>query len=160
MTDDQPPTANDGPGKRPGNGHARGGVAQGGNGRPGDGADALARLGAALAFEPLARMSDHDEYRAAYEKYKAKEWDAEQWTAFRLRFGIYGQLQPGVKMIRIKLPGGILGSDGARTIARLNDAYAGGHKQIHVTTRQDIQLYFVPLDDTPDFVEELYAAGI
>jgi sulfite reductase (NADPH) hemoprotein beta-component len=130
-----------------------------GNGA-GNGCGVRTRRGAALEHEPLVRMSDYVEYRSAYEKYKAKEWDAEQWTAFRLRFGIYGQLQPGVQMIRIKIPGGILSIDGARAIARLNDRYAGGHKQIHVTTRQDIQLYFVPLDETPDFVGELYAAGL
>jgi sulfite reductase (NADPH) hemoprotein beta-component len=132
-----------------------------GNGRSdSNGSGRGARLAGVLAFEPLARMSDYEEYRAAYQRYKSGEWDAERWTAFRLRFGIYGQLQPGVQMIRIKIPGGILPFDHARAVARLNDEFAGGHKQIHVTTRQDVQLYFVPLDDTPEFVRELYGAGL
>ena len=121
-----------------------------GNGRPpngnGHGADGAkggshaARLSHVLEFEPFARMSDYEEYRDAHTRFKSGDWDAERWTAFRLRFGIYGQLQPGVQMCRLKLPGGIMSLDQARTIARINDKYAGGHKQIHVTTRQDIQL--------------------
>lgn len=114
----------------------------------------------ALEFEPLVQMSDYEEYADAYRRFKSGEWDAEQWTAFRLRFGIYGQLQPGVQMTRLKLPGGIMSFDQARAIARINDKYAGGPKHIHVTTRQDIQLYYVPLDDTPEFVRELYASGV
>ena len=114
----------------------------------------------ALEYEPLVQMADADEYGDAYRRYKAGEWDAEQWTAFRLRFGIYGQLQPGVQMTRLKLPGGIMSFDQARAIARINDKFAGGPKNIHITTRQDIQLYYVPLDETPDFVRELYAAGV
>jgi len=131
-----------------------------GNGQSAANGNGKGRLADVLDFEPLVRDSDYDAYRDGFARFKSGEWDAERWTAFRLRFGIYGQLQPGVQMCRLKLPGGILSFDQARAIARINDTYAGGHKQIHLTTRQDIQLYFVPLDDTPGFVRELYAAGV
>lgn len=121
--------------------------------------DGAGRLADVLEFEPFIRTSDYDEYSEGYRRFKSGEWDAERWTAFRLRFGIYGQLQPG-QMCRLKLPGGIMSFEQARTIARLNDKYAGGHKNIHLTTRQDIQLYSVATDDTPEFVRELYAGGV
>ena len=88
--------------------------------------------------EPLARLSDFEEYKAGYTKFISGEWDDEHWTAFRLRFGIYGQLQPGVQMIRIKLPGGILPTEWLRAIAAINRKYAKG--EAHITTRQDFQL--------------------
>jgi sulfite reductase beta subunit-like hemoprotein len=120
-----------------------------------------AELSRAVEFEPLARASDVEEYRDAFTRYKSGEWDVGRWTAFRLRFGIYGQIQPGVQMIRIKIPGGILPFACARTVARINRKYPrGGHGDIHVTTRQDIQLYFIPLDDTPAVVQELYTSGL
>lgn len=131
--------------------------ANGKNRKHGDGAGG--RLADVLEFEPFARMSDYEEYSDGYRRFKSGEWDAERWTAFRLRFGIYGQLQPG-QMCRLKLPGGIMPFDQARTIARLNEKYAGGHKNIHLTTRQDIQLYSIATDDTPEFVRELYAGGV
>lgn len=108
--------------------------------------------------EPLSRLADFEEYKAAYASFTSGEWDDERWTAFRLRFGIYGQLQPGVQMIRIKLPGGILPIEWLRSIAAINRKYAKG--DAHITTRQDFQLYFVPLERTPDLLEELYSAGL
>ncbi len=134
-----------------------------GDGSKGNGANGsshTASLADMLEFEPMARNSDYEEYRAAHQRFKSGEWDQERWTAFRLRFGIYGQLQPGVQMVRIKIPGGILSFDQARVVADVNEKFAGGPKHIHVTTRQDIQLYYIKTDDTPEFVRELYAGGV
>ena len=64
---------------------------------------------------------------------------------FRLQHGIYGQRQPGVNMVRIKIPFGGLTANQLRRIAEVADTYATGVG--HVTTRQDIQLHFVPLKD-------------
>jgi sulfite reductase (ferredoxin) len=64
---------------------------------------------------------------------------------FRLQHGIYGQRQPGVNMVRIKIPFGGLTANQLRRVAEMADTYATGVG--HVTTRQDIQLHFVPLKD-------------
>lgn len=110
------------------------------------------------AAEPLARLSDIAEFRDGYAKLKAGEWDAGKWQGYRLRFGVYGQLQPGVHMIRIKVPGGILPLNWARRVAEANRRWAGQH--IHVSTRQDLQIYFVKPDDVADCLEYLAEAGI
>ena len=62
---------------------------------------------------------------------------------FRLQYGIYGQRQPDVQMVRIKIPFGGLDANQLRRIAELTDIYGTGVG--HVTTRQDIQIHFVPL---------------
>lgn len=108
--------------------------------------------------EPLVRMSDLAEYRDALGKHLGGQWDDERWTAYRVRFGVYGQKQPGVQMVRIKIPGGILPVAWARTIAEANRRFAVG--DAHFTTRQDIQIYHVPLARSADLLEYLYSNGV
>ena len=108
--------------------------------------------------EPLVRLSDLAEYRQGLERHLAGQWDDERWTAYRVRFGVYGQRQPGVQMVRIKIPGGIVPTPWLKTLAAANRAFAQG--DAHITTRQDIQVYHVPLGRTPALLEELYANGI
>jgi sulfite reductase (NADPH) hemoprotein beta-component len=108
--------------------------------------------------EPLARPSDIVEFRAGYDKLKSGEWDAGKWQGYRLRFGVYGQLQPNVHMIRIKIPGGILPFAWARRVSEANRRWGGKH--IHISTRQDLQIYYVKPDDVPDVLEFLAEAGI
>lgn len=108
--------------------------------------------------EPLVRLSDLDEYRQGLEKHLDSQWDDERWTAYRVRFGVYGQKQPGVQMVRIKIPGGILPIAWARTIAQANRHFAVG--DAHFTTRQDVQIYHVPLARSADLLEFLYSNGV
>jgi sulfite reductase (ferredoxin) len=82
----------------------------------------------------------------------------EAFRKFRLTRGVYGQRQPGVQMIRIKLPHGRITSDQLIRIADLSDKYATGN--LHATTRQDIQLHFVKLADSPQLWADLEDADI
>lgn len=82
----------------------------------------------------------------------------EAFRKFRLTRGVYGQRQPGVQMIRIKLPHGRITADQLTRIADLSDKYATGN--LHATTRQDIQLHFVKLADSPQLWADLEDAGI
>ncbi len=108
--------------------------------------------------EPLARAEDAVAVREALARFRAGEWDEETWTAFRLRHGVYGQRQPGVQMVRIKVPGGILPFAWARAVAAANRAFA--KDDIHLTTRQDFQLYHVATDRVPDLLDSLAAASV
>lgn len=82
----------------------------------------------------------------------------EQFRKFRLARGVYGQRQAGVQMIRIKLPYGRITADQLIRIADVSDRYATGN--LHATTRQDIQLHFVKLADSPQLWADLEDAGI
>ncbi|PZX59832.1 sulfite reductase (ferredoxin) [Algoriphagus ratkowskyi] len=79
--------------------------------------------------------------------------DEEKFRSLRLARGIYGQRQPGVQMIRIKLPYGRVSSDQLRRICKVSDEYSTG--RLHITTRQDIQIHYVSLDRTPELWAEL-----
>ena len=77
---------------------------------------------------------------------------------FRLRHGVYGQRQAGVQMQRIKIPLGMLTTAQMERLADLAEEYADGVS--HVTTRQDIQLHFVDINDTPNLMRRLAEVGI
>jgi sulfite reductase (ferredoxin) len=61
-------------------------------------------------------------------------------------------------MMRIKIPFGGLDARQIETLADLAEEYSDGIS--HITTRQDIQLHFVHIDDTPDLMRRLAAVGI
>jgi len=63
---------------------------------------------------------------------------------------------PGMQ--RIKIPGGGLNAEQLETLAELAEEYSDGIA--HVTTRQDFQLHYVHIDDTPTLMRRLAAADI
>lgn len=79
--------------------------------------------------------------------------DEERFKLYRLTRGVYGQRQLGVQMFRIKLPYGSVTAEQLVRIADVSDKYATGN--LHITTRQDIQLHYVKLDDAPKVWQEL-----
>jgi sulfite reductase (ferredoxin) len=72
----------------------------------------------------------------------------EKFRSLRLARGIYGQRQQGVQMVRIKLPYGKMTLAQWKRIADVSDEFATGN--LHLTTRQDVQIHFVSLDRTPE----------
>ena len=77
---------------------------------------------------------------------------------FRLQYGIYGQRQAGVQMVRIKIPFGGITANQLRRVAELSERYTTGVG--HVTTRQDIQLHFAELKDVPSIMRGLAEVGL
>jgi sulfite reductase (ferredoxin) len=77
----------------------------------------------------------------------------EKFRSLRLARGVYGQRQQGVQMVRIKLPYGKMTLAQWKRIAAVSDEYSTGN--LHLTTRQDIQIHFVSLDRTPQMWTEL-----
>ena len=63
---------------------------------------------------------------------------------------------PGMQ--RIKIPYGKLTAEQLDTLSELAEEYSD--QILHITTRQDIQLHFIHIEDTPDLMRRLAAAGI
>ena len=82
----------------------------------------------------------------------------ERFRSFRLAHGIYGQRQPGVQMIRVKIPTGSLHGAQLALLADLVEEYSTG--SAHLTTRQDVQFYYVRLERVPDLLRRLAAGGL
>ena len=86
-------------------------------------------------------------------EFKGGSIDEEKFRSLRLARGVYGQRQPGVQMIRIKLPYGKVSSRQLRRISDVADEYSTG--RLHITTRQDIQIHYVDLERTPELWAQL-----
>ncbi|MGF1559872.1 MAG: nitrite reductase [Flavobacteriaceae bacterium] len=86
-------------------------------------------------------------------EFKEGKLDEEKFRSLRLARGVYGQRQPGVQMVRIKLPYGKVTSNQLRRICDVSDEYSTG--RLHITTRQDIQIHYVDLDRTPELWAQL-----
>jgi len=83
--------------------------------------------------------------------------------------GIYPQKQGGdAFMIRIKIPGGVLSAEQARTIGRIAVYFARGPEPnphfgnnfLDLTTRQDIQMHWIHMRDVPEIWRRLESVGM
>lgn len=102
--------------------------------------------------DPIVQKDIVDLERKIREFREGKIHD-EKFRSLRLARGIYGQRQPGVQMIRIKLPFGKVSFKQILRIADISDEYASSN--LHLTTRQDIQIHYVSLDRTPELWAKL-----
>jgi sulfite reductase beta subunit-like hemoprotein len=101
---------------------------------------------------------DIDEFVDGLHKFEKGEWTADQFRGFRLARGTYGQRQPDVNMLRVKIPQGILDGAQLRMLARVADEFSRGFG--HVTTRQNVQLHFVQLTRAADAMRLLDEVGL
>ena len=82
----------------------------------------------------------------------------EQFRPFRLKHGTYGQRQPGVQMLRVKVAAGVLKPSQLRVLARIADEYSTGRG--HLTTRENVQFHFVKLENVPAAMRLLADCGL
>lgn len=102
--------------------------------------------------------ADVNELLGKIDKFKNGQMDEDRFKAFRLTRGVYGQRQLGVHMFRLKLPYGKITAQQLRVVADLSVNY--GSSNLHLTTRQNIQLHYVKLDDSPKVYAALEEAGM
>ncbi len=107
---------------------------------------------------PPAILEEIETFEVEALRTLAGEVSPDLFKPFRLQYGIYGQRQPGVQMVRIKIPFGGITANQLRRVAELADRYATGVG--HVTTRQDIQMHFVELKDVPTIMRGLAEVGL
>ena len=124
-------------------------------------ADAAEDLVSPDQFEAAHQRIVRDEieiFRTKAAEFLAGSIPEDDFRPFRLKHGIYGQRQPGVQMVRCKIPGGLLTAAQADQMARIADEIAGGKG--HLTTRQNLQYHFVPLARVADLMHLLADVGL
>jgi len=78
---------------------------------------------------------------------------------FRLQHGAYGsRLQQNYSMVRIKIPSGEITPEQLEKIGTLSEAFSIG--SAHVSTRQNIQLHWVQLEDVSEIMRGLVEVGL
>src|SRR3954471_24659139 len=107
----------------------------------------------------FASDADIDEFVTTLERYERGELTPDQWRAFRLVRGTYGQRQAeDAQMLRVKIPQGIVTSDQLDALADVGERYSRGFG--HITTRQNVQFHFVKLHDVEQAMHRLADAGL
>ncbi len=108
----------------------------------------------------MYQYDDHDrallkkrlaQFRDQTQRYLAGELSADEYKQLRLRNGVYEQLH--APMLRVAIPYGMFTADQMRTLAKVADDYDRGFG--HMTTRQNMQFNWIPLERIPDALEEL-----
>src|SRR6195952_4346710 len=93
------------------------------------------------------------------EKFLAEELPENEFIGFRLKQGVYGQRQPDVQMVRVKLPFGGVTPDQMDAFAAVVEKYAPLNKG-HITTRQNIQIHHIPLRHAAALIRRISDSGL
>ncbi len=112
-----------------------------------------------LNKDNLSDLEEIDRFEQAITTFNAGGIDPDRFTAVRLQQGVYGQRQHGVNMLRIKIPGGRLAASQLEAVADVTESYSQ-RNIAHVTTRQAIQIHFIPLAEMPDAMRRLAEVGM
>src|SRR5438270_641179 len=107
---------------------------------------------------PILRQ-EFDDFDTESTRFLKGEVDDESFIKFRLKQGVYGQRQPDVQMVRVKLPLGGINPDQLDAFATVIEKYVPLRKG-HITTRQNIQMHHVPLPEAAKLIRELGDAGL
>ena len=107
----------------------------------------------------FASNADIDEFVETLERYERGEITPDQWRAFRLVRGTYGQRQDAdAQMLRVKVPQGVLTAEQLDALADVAEHHSRGFG--HITTRQNVQFHFVKLHDVESAMRRLADAGL
>jgi sulfite reductase beta subunit-like hemoprotein len=102
---------------------------------------------------------EFDDFDNEAEKFLADQLPENEFIGFRLKQGVYGQRQPDVQMVRVKLPFGGVTPDQMDAFADVVERWAPLNKG-HITTRQNIQIHHVPLRDMEDLLKVISESGL
>jgi sulfite reductase (NADPH) hemoprotein beta-component len=107
----------------------------------------------------FADEADIDEFVTMLAKFESGAITPDEWRAFRLVRGTYGQRQiADAQMLRVKIPQGILSRPQLEALASVAEQYSRGFG--HITTRQNVQLHFMKLHDVEPAMRLLADAGL
>ena len=100
-----------------------------------------------------------DNFANKVKLYRQGKLSDDDFRRFRLQHGAYGsRLRPDYSMIRIKIPSGEITPEQLEKIANLSEAFSIG--SAHVSTRQNIQLHWVQLEDVSEVMRGLVEVGL
>src|SRR3954464_15329176 len=102
---------------------------------------------------------EFDDFDNEAETFLAGQMPEDEFIGFRLKQGVYGQRQPDVQMVRIKLPFGGVTPQQMEAFASVVEKYAPLNKG-HITTRQNIQIHHIPLRDMESLLREISEADL
>ena len=97
-------------------------------------------------------------YGAEVARFRRGEIDGAAFRALRVPMGVYEHRQPCRFLVRVRLGAGLALPQQLARIAELAASYGNG--ELHVTTRQDIEIHDLPLEATVPTQEKLLEVGL
>ena len=105
------------------------------------------------------REEETDVFAKKVKLFRQGKISEDDFRRFRLQHGAYGsRLHMEYSMVRIKVPGGEMTPDQIEKIAGLSEGFSIG--SAHVSTRQNIQLHWVQLEDVSEVMRGLVETGL
>lgn len=99
-----------------------------------------------------------EQHAESIAKFHRGELTPDEFRPLRLAMGVYAQLAHVKHMQRIKLPAGRLNAAQLEALAQITDRWGRG--LAHLTTRQDVQLHYLELEETVELQRVLAPFGI
>jgi len=106
-----------------------------------------------------SRREESDNFARMVKLYRQGKVDHDSFRRFRLQHGAYGtRMTDDYAMVRIKIPAGQIYPYQLEKIAQLSEMYSIG--SAHVSTRENIQLHWVVLEDVSEIMHGLADVGL
>jgi sulfite reductase (ferredoxin) len=107
---------------------------------------------------PTSLKTDIDAFSKHVSDFRNGEIEAVKFKAIRVPMGIYEQRKNNTFMVRVRCAAGMITPAQLKEVALL--AQKGETEPIHITTRQELQLHNVQLEQAPEILERLYELGL
>lgn len=106
-----------------------------------------------------SRIEEAENFAKTVKLFRQGKYDEESFRRFRLQHGAYGtRMTNDYAMVRIKLPAGEVYPNQLERIAQLSEAYSIG--SAHISTRENVQLHWVILEDVSEILRSLSEVGL
>ena len=106
-----------------------------------------------------SRIEEADDFAKTVKLFRQGKYDEASFRRYRLQHGAYGtRMTSDYAMVRIKLPAGEIYPDQIEKISQLSEQYSIG--SAHFSTRENIQLHWVVLEDVSEIFRGLSEVGL
>ena len=106
-----------------------------------------------------ARIEEADNFANTVKLYRQGKYDEDSFRRFRLQHGAYGtRMTSDYAMVRVKLPAGEIYPKQFEKLSELSEQYSIG--SAHFSTRENIQLHWVVLEDVSEIFRSLSEVGL
>ena len=106
-----------------------------------------------------AKIEEAENFAKTVKLFRQGKYDEDSFRRFRLQHGAYGtRMTSDYAMVRIKIPAGKIYPNQFEKIAQLSEAFSIG--SAHVSTRENIQLHWIVLEDVSEVMRGLAEVGL
>ena len=103
---------------------------------------------------PKTLKTEIETFRQQVSDFRNNKTEVVKFKAIRVPMGIYEQRKNDTYMVRVRCTGGIIAPAQLKGVAQASRQFGSG--DIHITTRQELQIHNVELENIPDLLEALY----